>query len=64
MLHDTFGRILRELRRAPESPPKHAVTVGGFHTHPNVGPKWGAPFASGADVNWATRNGIKGIDLP
>ena len=40
------------------SPPENAVTVGGYHTHPNVGPDWGAPFASGADVNWATRNGI------
>ena len=40
------------------SPPGHSVTVGGFHTHPNVGPAWGAPFASGADQNWAARNGI------
>jgi hypothetical protein len=40
------------------SPPDHAVTVGGYHTHPNVGPPWGAPFASGADGRWATRNGI------
>ncbi len=39
-------------------PPDHAVTVGGFHTHPNVGPAWGAPFASGADQRWANRNGI------
>jgi hypothetical protein len=40
------------------APPENAVTVGGFHTHPNVGPPWGAPFASTADTNWATRNGI------
>ncbi len=40
------------------SPPEHAITIGGFHTHPNVGPVWGSPFASGADVNWANRNGI------
>jgi hypothetical protein len=40
------------------NPPADAVTVGGYHTHPNVGPAWGAPFASGADTRWATRNGI------
>ena len=40
------------------NPPDNAITVGGYHTHPNVGPAWGAPFASGADVAWATRNGI------
>jgi hypothetical protein len=40
------------------NPPANAITVGGYHTHPNVGPAWGAPFASGADVSWATRNGI------
>jgi hypothetical protein len=40
------------------NPPENAVTVGGYHTHPNVGPAWGAPFASPADVSWATRNGI------
>jgi hypothetical protein len=39
-------------------PPEHSITVGGFHTHPNVGPAWGAPFASPADANWAARNGI------
>jgi hypothetical protein len=40
------------------NPPAHAITVGGYHTHPNVGPVWGAPFPSGADTAWATRNGI------
>ncbi|HEU5108967.1 MAG TPA: hypothetical protein VFT95_10475, partial [Micromonosporaceae bacterium] len=40
------------------NPPDHAITVGGYHTHPNVGPVWGAPFPSGADTAWATRNGI------
>jgi hypothetical protein len=40
------------------APPDHAITIAGFHTHPNVGPVWGSPFASGADINWATRNGI------
>jgi hypothetical protein len=40
------------------NPPANAITVGGYHTHPNVGPAWGAPFASPADVSWASRNGI------
>lgn len=40
------------------NPPENAITVGGYHTHPNVGPAWGPPFPSPADTNWATRNGI------
>ena len=40
------------------SPEENAITVGAFHTHPNVGPAWGAPHASGADINWAVRNGV------
>ncbi|MFN8394302.1 MAG: hypothetical protein U0176_06445 [Bacteroidia bacterium] len=40
------------------NPPDNAITVGGYHTHPNVGPAWGAPFPSGADTAWANRNGI------
>jgi hypothetical protein len=39
-------------------PPTECITVGGFHTHPNVGPGWGAPQPSGADTTWATDNGI------
>jgi len=41
-----------------ENPPNVAdsVAVGGFHTHPNVGNCWGAPFFSGADGRWATRH--------
>ena len=36
----------------------NSVVVGGFHTHPNVGVCWGAPFFSGADTNWSTNNGV------
>ncbi|MCB0397539.1 MAG: DUF4157 domain-containing protein [Flavobacteriales bacterium] len=36
----------------------NSIVVGGFHTHPNVGACWGAPFFSGADTAWSTRNGI------
>ena len=39
-------------------PPANSITVGGFHTHPNVGAAWGPPFPSPADTKWATRNGI------
>ena len=39
-------------------PPDESITIGGFHTHPNVGPGWGAPFASPPDISWSTRNGI------
>ncbi len=40
------------------APPADSITIGGFHTHPNVGPGWGAPFASPPDISWASRNGI------
>jgi hypothetical protein len=35
-----------------------SIVVGGFHTHPNVGACWGAPFFSGADTAWATANAV------
>jgi hypothetical protein len=43
-----------------DDPPDVAdsIVVGGYHTHPNVGPCWGAPFLSGADLAWAARNGV------
>jgi hypothetical protein len=46
------------LRLEGPNPPADAVTVGGYHTHPNVGPAWGPPVASPADTSWATRKGI------
>jgi hypothetical protein len=36
----------------------NSIVVGGFHTHPNVGACWGAPFFSGADTAWATANAV------
>lgn len=42
----------------PNPPGDETILVGGYHTHPNVGPAWGAPFASPQDTAWATRNGI------
>ncbi len=36
----------------------NSIVVGGFHTHPNVGNCWGAPFFSGADVTWSSTNGV------
>jgi len=35
-----------------------SIVVGGYHTHPNVGNCWGAPFFSGADIAWAASNGV------
>jgi len=35
-----------------------SIVVGGYHTHPNVGACWGAPFFSTADQNWANTNGV------
>lgn len=46
------------LRLSGPSEVTDSIVVGGYHTHPNVGVCWGAPFASGADINWATRNGV------
>jgi hypothetical protein len=36
----------------------NSIVVGGFHTHPNVGACWGAPFFSGADNTWTAHNGV------
>lgn len=36
----------------------NSIVVGGFHTHPNVGNCWGAPFFSGADITWSSTNGV------
>jgi len=36
----------------------NSIVVGGFHTHPNVGACWGAPFFSGADITWSTTNAV------
>lgn len=36
----------------------NSIVVGGFHTHPNVGACWGAPFFSGADITWSATNGV------
>jgi hypothetical protein len=36
----------------------NSIVVGGFHTHPNVGACWGAPFFSGADNTWSANNGV------
>lgn len=43
-----------------DNPPNvsNSIVVGGFHTHPNVGNCWGAPFFSGADNNWSANNGV------
>jgi len=46
------------LRLSGPSVVTDSIVVGGYHTHPNVGVCWGAPFASGADINWATNNGV------
>jgi peptidoglycan hydrolase-like protein with peptidoglycan-binding domain len=35
-----------------------SIVVGTFHTHPNVGPCWGAVFASGTDTNSANSTGV------
>lgn len=35
-----------------------SVVVGTFHTHPNVGPCWGAVFPSGTDTNSANGTGV------
>lgn len=35
-----------------------SVAVGLFHTHPNVGACWGAPFLSGADIGVSTHYGL------
>ena len=35
-----------------------SIVVGTFHTHPNVGPCWGAVFASGTDTGSATSTGV------
>jgi hypothetical protein len=42
------------------APPNVAdsIAVGVFHSHPNVGPCWGAVFPSGADTNFANNNGV------
>ena len=34
-----------------------SIVVGTFHTHPNVGPCWGAVFPSGTDTNSANSTG-------
>jgi hypothetical protein len=36
----------------------NSIVVGGFHTHPNVGTCWGAPFFSGDDIAWSAFNGV------
>jgi hypothetical protein len=36
----------------------NSIVVGGYHTHPNVGACWGAPFFSGPDQNWVAANGV------
>ncbi|MEO5592587.1 MAG: DUF4157 domain-containing protein, partial [Chitinophagaceae bacterium] len=38
-----------------------SVIVGTFHTHPNVGPCWGAPFASPPDIRNANNRGLPNI---
>ncbi len=35
-----------------------SVVVGTFHTHPNIGPCWGALFPSGTDTNSANGAGV------
>jgi hypothetical protein len=35
-----------------------SVLVGAFHTHPNVGPCWGALFPSGTDTATANSTGV------
>ncbi len=35
-----------------------SIVVGGYHTHPNVGPCWGAPLASTDDIAWTVSNGV------
>lgn len=35
-----------------------SIVVGGYHTHPNVGNCWGAPFFSGSDIAWSNTNGV------
>ena len=47
------GLVLDNPSNVPNS-----IVVGGFHTHPNVGNCWGAPFFSGADNNWSANNGV------
>ena len=45
------------------SPPDvdDSVIVATFHTHPNVGPCWGAPFASTPDISNANKRGVPNI---
>jgi hypothetical protein len=56
-------------RRAPSggqangtlsTPPEmdDSITVGAYHTHPNVGPCWGAVFASAKDITAAVNTGV------
>ena len=52
------GQANGDLSGAPEV--ADSVLVGAFHTHPNVGPCWGAVFPSGVDT--ATANSI-GVPL-
>lgn len=35
-----------------------SIVVGAFHTHPNVGVCWGAPFFSDDDNAWIAHNGV------
>lgn len=37
---------------------KDSIVAGTFHTHPNVGPCWGAVFPSGTDTNSANNTGV------
>jgi hypothetical protein len=48
-----------DLWNPPEVP--DSVVVATFHVHPNVGPCWGAPFLSPADVTNANKRGVPNI---
>jgi hypothetical protein len=56
--------LTRIFLRAPAGPlgsPSEvpdSIVVGAFHTHPNVGPCWGAVFASGTDTTTASNVGV------
>ncbi len=50
------GQAALQLANAPLV--AESIVVGGYHTHPNVGACWGAPFFSGADINWSAANGV------
>ena len=50
------GQASLPLNNPPEV--DDSIVVGGYHTHPNVGPCWGAPFFSDEDRAWSSTNGV------